>query len=45
MKTTKWPDLESYLKLAKAFHRRKLTYDADVMDAFDGVTSIYGHQF
>lgn len=40
-----WPDLERYFMLAKAFNRRKLTYDVDVIDAFAGITSVYSQQF
>lgn len=45
LETHNWPGLDSYFKLVTAFNRHKLTHEADILDAFAGITSVWGFHF
>jgi hypothetical protein len=42
---TSWPDLEEYHRLVREYNKRKLTYTADTLPAFAGITSALSRTF
>lgn len=41
----KWPDLDHWASLVLEYNKRKLTFDADVINAFSGVAAIFQRHF